>query len=187
MLCVPDCGIWSLLLYKLTIRVVFSSKTRKKCIVASNWLRTKSNYQRKQGSPNSEGERISLGVSWSLCQKDFGGAYSRFYLEPAFHTAALRLPQQQESPVEMQRSELGHGAWLTLSPSETSGRPVVGVKYSNGMLQGSKCCCCCCLYAEQIGKKHVQLAVTSWGCLGQKAKSNMPMNLIPLLFTSSDF
>lgn len=36
-------------------------------------------------------------------------------------------------------------------------------------------------------KKQVQLAVTSWGCLGQKAKSNMPMNLIPLLFTSNDF
>lgn len=39
-----------------------------------------------------------------------------------------------------------------LSPSETCGKVVVGVKYSNGMLQGNKCCCCC-LYAEQIGKK----------------------------------
>ena len=80
--------------------------------MASNWLRTKLNYQRKQGGPSSEGEWISLGVSWSLwpMQKDFGGAYSSFYLEPAFHAAELCLPQQQESPVEMQKSELGHRA-----------------------------------------------------------------------------
>lgn len=33
-------------------------------------------------------------------------------------------------------------------------------------------------------KKRVQLAVTSWGYLGQKAKSTMPMSLILLLFPS---
>lgn len=36
-------------------------------------------------------------------------------------------------------------------------------------------------------KKQLQLAVTSWACLGQKAKSNTPMNLIPFLFTSNGF
>lgn len=130
-LCVPDCGFWSLLHYKLIMTVVLNIKTRhkkwKKCRAASNWLRTKLSYQRIQGSPISGGEWISLGVCWSLwpMQKDFGGTYSSFYLETAFHTAEPCLPQQQGSPVEMQKSELGHRAWLMLLPSEPSGRPVV--------------------------------------------------------------
>jgi len=57
--CVPDCGVQSLVQCKLRIMVVFNCKARKQCRVASNWLRTKLNYQGKQGSPNSESEWIS--------------------------------------------------------------------------------------------------------------------------------
>lgn len=41
-------------------------------------------------------------------QKGSGGAHSSFYLEPAFQFAEHCLPEWQEPPVEMQKSELGH-------------------------------------------------------------------------------
>lgn len=49
------------------------------------------------GSPNSEDECVILGISWSLwpMQKDFGGAYSSFSMEPPFHAAKLCLPQNR--------------------------------------------------------------------------------------------
>lgn len=161
---------------------VFNSKTRQEYKVTSNWLRMELSYQWKMGSPNSEDECVILGISWSLwpMKKRFWWSLFQFLYGTTFSCCKTMSTPKQESPVEMQKSELGHRAWVMLSPSETCGKLVVGVKYSNGMLQGNKCCCCCCLYAEQIEKKKkkVQLAVTSWGCLGQKAKSNMPMNLI---------
>lgn len=112
-------------------------------------------------------------------QKDFGGAHSSFYLEPAFQFAELCLPQQQESPVEMQKSELGHAItfrdfWKGSGGGEIQAWNVAGKQTL--LLVLSPC--------RTNWKKQVQLAVTS--CLGQKAKSNMPMNLIPLLFTSND-
>lgn len=41
-------------------------------------------------------------------QKGSGGAHSSSHLEPAFQFAGHCLPQGQEPPVEMQKSELGH-------------------------------------------------------------------------------